>query len=258
MRRAVITGIGVVTPLGVGIEKFWSQVIQNKSGLSYQNDFADFNFSSKSYGILRNFDPAQHDLSACEIRRMDRNAQFGKIAVLEAVHNAGIDMENEIPERIGINIANAVAGTKFMDEEFIVLTDGGKSSVDVEDASPYSYSKSMPNTTTTEAAAATKVMGQAITTATGCTAGIDSVGYAYDSIRFDDADVVIAGAAEAPITPVTIAAFEAICTLSGNNEPPEKASRPFCKTRNGFVLGEGAGVLIVEEYEHARKRGANI
>lgn len=145
-----------------------------------------------------------------------------------------------------------------MDDEFTVLTNRGKSFVNPEDVSPYAYARSMPNTTSNEIAFRYGLKGCCCTTATGCTAGIDSVGYGYDQIRSGEMDMVICGAAEAPITPVTIAAFEVIGTLSTNNEPPEMGSRPFDNTRNGFVLAEAAAVLILEELEHAVDRGAHV
>lgn len=158
----------------------------------------------------------------------------------------------------GVNIANAVAGTKFMDEEFSVLTNNGKEVVNPEDISPYAYARSMPNTTSNEVSYRYGFNGTCCTMATGCTTGIDSIGFAYDQIRCGELDVMICGAAEAPITPITIAAFEAIGTLSTNNNPPEKASRPFDDTRNGFVLAEAAGILVLEELRHALNRGAHI
>ena len=145
-----------------------------------------------------------------------------------------------------------------MDEEFSVLTNNGKEVVNPEDISPYAYARSMPNTTSNEVSYRYGFNGTCCTMATGCTTGIDSIGFAYDQIRCGELDVMICGAAEAPITPITIAAFEAIGTLSTNNNPPEKASRPFDDTRNGFVLAEAAGILVLEELGHALNRGAHI
>lgn len=177
---------------------------------------------------------------------------------IKPVKDSKIDLSKIDKNRVGVNIANAVAGTKFMDEEFSVLTNNGKEVVNPEDISPYAYARSMPNTTSNEVSYRYGFNGTCCTMATGCTTGIDSIGFAYDQIRCGELDVMICGAAEAPITPITIAAFEAIGTLSTNNNPPEKASRPFDDTRNGFVLAEAAGILVLEELGHALNRGAHI
>lgn len=258
MKRVVITGLGVVSPLGIGQKDFWENVVQGKSGLSKIEELNGFQFEATSFGYVRDFEPSQHGLLPFEIRRTDRVTQFGIISSTEAINDSGLDFNKIDPTRVGINIANAVAGTKFMDEEFAVITDYGNTPIMPEDVSVYSYSKSMPNSTSNEISYKYGFQGPCNTLATGCTAGIDSMGFGYDLIRSGDLDVFIAGGTEAPITPITIAAFQVIYTLSTLNDPPEKASRPFDKARNGFVLGEGAGIFVLEEMEHAMKRGAKI
>lgn len=258
MKRVVVTGLGVITPIGIGKEEFWRNNIVGKSGITKLPMFDKFNFNSKVYGYVKDFDPKKLGLTLSEIRRMDRITQFGTVCSDLAIMDAKIDWSLIDKKRVGVNIGNAVAGTKFMDEEFNVLTNEGKEIIDPTDVSPYAYSRSMPNTTSNEIAYRYGVKGVTCTTTTGCTAGIDAIGFAYDEIRNGDLDMMICGAAEAPITPVTIAAFEAINTLSTNNEPPEMGSRPFDNTRNGFVLAEAAGVMILEEFEHAVNRNAHI
>lgn len=258
MKRVVVTGIGLITPIGIGKEDFWQSNKIGKSGISHLSEYDKFGFKSKVFGYVNDFEPEKFGLTLSEIRRMDRITQFGVVCTDQAVKDAGINWENIDKGRVGVNIANAVAGTKFMDDEFIVLTNKGKTPVNPEDVSPYAYSRSMPNTTSNEVASRYDLKGICCTMATGCTAGIDSIGFSYDQIRSGELDMVICGAAEAPITPVTIAAFEVIGTLSTNNEPPEKGSRPFDKTRNGFTLAEAAGILVLEELNHALKRGAHI
>jgi beta-ketoacyl-acyl-carrier-protein synthase II len=258
MKRVVVTGIGVVSPIGIGKEAFWENNKNGKSGLVHLPEYDFYNYSSKVFGVVKDFDPVKSGLSPSEIRRMDRVTQFGVSCSQLAIDDANIDWNNVDKSRVGVNIANAVAGTKFMDEEFAILTDRGKTKILIEDASPYSYSKSMPNTTSNEIAYRYGVKGSCFTMATGCTAGIDSIGCSYDLIRSGDLDIAICGASEAPITPITIAAFEVIAALTYNNEPPEKGSRPFCKTRNGFALAEGAGILVLEELEVALARKAHI
>ncbi len=258
MRRVVVTGVGLITPIGIGKEAFWESNVRGRSGICHLPEFDEYGFSSKVFGYVKDFNTEKSGLNLNEIRRMDRITQFGIVCSDQAVKDAGIDWQTIDKRRVGVNIANAVAGTKFMDEEFIVLTNRGKSVVNPEDVSPYAYARSMPNTTSNEIAYRYGLKGICCTTATGCTAGIDSIGLGYDHIRSGDLDMIICGASEAPITPVTIAAFEVIDTLSTNNEPPEMGSRPFDNTRNGFVLAEAAGVLILEELEHAIKRGGHI
>lgn len=258
MKRVVITGVGLITPIGIGKEDFWQSNKLGKSGTCYLPQYDKFGFKSKVFGYVQDFEPEKYGLTQSEIRRMDRITQFGVICADQAIKDANIDWEKVDKNRIGVNIANAVAGTKFMDEEFSILTNKGEKTVNPEEVSPYAYSRSMPNTTSNEVSCRYGTSGVCCTMATGCTSGIDSIGFSYDQIRCGEADMIICGATEAPITPITIAAFEAIGTLSTNNEPPEKASRPFDETRNGFVLAEAAGVLVLEELEHALKRDAHI
>jgi beta-ketoacyl-acyl-carrier-protein synthase II len=258
MKRVVVTGVGLITPIGIGKETFWESNVKGRSGICHLPEYDEFGFTSRVFGYVKDFDPEKCGLTLNEIRRMDRNTQFGVACSDQAVKDAGINWQVINKKRVGVNIANAVAGTKFMDEEFIVLTNRGRGVVNPEDVSPYAYARSMPNTTSNEIAYRYGLKGTCCTSATGCTAGIDSIGFGYDQIRSGDLDMVICGASEAPITPVTIAAFEVIDTLSTNNEPPEMGSRPFDNTRNGFVLAESAGILILEELEHAIERGAHI
>lgn len=258
MKRVVITGVGLITPIGIGKNEFWENSKKGISGICHLPEYDKFGFKSKVFGYVQDFDPEKLGLTLSEIRRMDKITQFGVICCDQAVNDAGINWEYVNKRRVGVNIANAVAGTKFMDEEFIVLTNRGKSIVNPEDVSPYAYSCSMPNTTSNEIAYRYGLKGICCTTSTGCTAGIDSIGFGYDQIRSGNLDMIICGAAENPITPVTISAFEVIDTLSTNNEPPQMGSRPFDNSRNGFVLAEAAGILILEELEHALERGAHI
>lgn len=258
MRRVVVTGVGLITPIGIGKEEFWKNNKLGKSGISHLHELDKFNFKSKVFGYVNGFDPQKLGLTFSEVRRMDRITQFGVICADQAVKDSGVNWNNVNRERVGVDIANAVAGTKFMNDEFVVLTNGGETSVKPEDSSQYAYCRAMPNTTSNEVSYRYGLKGICCTTSTGCTAGIDSIGFSYDQIRSGELDMAICGAAEAPITPVTVAAFEAIGTLSTNNEPPEKGSRPFDKSRNGFALAEAAGVLVLEELTHALDRGAYI
>jgi 3-oxoacyl-(acyl-carrier-protein) synthase len=175
-----------------------------------------------------------------------------------AVEDSGLDFGKLDRTRAAVTLANAICGTKWMEEEFLRVTGGGKLPIDPALSTPYLYDASIFNSPSNFIAAEYGLMGGACVLSTGCTAGTDSVAYAYETIKLDEADVVITGASEAPLTPIALAAFDVIKALSKHNDEPEAASRPFDRTRNGFVLSEGCGVLILEEYEHAKKRGANI
>ena len=202
MRRVVVTGIGLITPIGIGKEEFWKNNKEGKSGICDMPELEKFGFESKAYGYVKNFKPEQLGLTLREIRRMDRITQFGVLCTDQAVKDSKIDLSKIDKNRVGVNIANAVAGTKFMDEEFSVLTNNGKEVVNPEDISPYAYARSMPNTTSNEVSYRYGFNGTCCTMATGCTTGIDSIGFAYDQIRCGELDVMICGAAEAPITPI--------------------------------------------------------
>lgn len=258
MKRVVITGLGVITPIGIGKSEFWKANKEGKSGIKYLPQFANMGFESKSFGYVEKFDPQDYGLSDDEIKRMDRVTQFGVVCSDEAVKDSGVIFDKEDVSRIGVNISTAIAGTRNMEREFIALTESGNDSIDPKKVSPYLYASSMSSTISNEVAARYGIKGVCCSLATGCTAGIDAIGFGFDEIGGGDYDIMICGASEAPLTPVTVSAFEAIHALSTNNDPPDMASRPFDKTRNGFVLSEASGVVIMEELEHALARHAHI
>jgi len=189
---------------------------------------------------------------------MDRYVQFGVVAGNMAIRDSGLDFSKEDPGRIGVCLANAICGTKYMEEEFALVTDDGKNPIDPSKVRPDLYDAAMFNTPSIEISARYGLKGICNTLSTGCTAGTDSLGFGLEIIQDGEQDVMICGAAEAPITPITFGAFDVVNVLAVNNEYPEKASRPFDKKRNGFVLSEGAGILILEELNHALKRNAHI
>jgi beta-ketoacyl-acyl-carrier-protein synthase II len=258
MRRVVVTGMGLITPIGIGKEKCWESILKGRSGTRYVKEFANLKLKSRVAGFVDDFAPSDYGLSPAEMRRMERVTQFGVAAAEMALKDSGLSLDEVDRDRVGVNIATAVAGTKFMDEEFLVVTNNGTRPVNPDDVSPYAYTKSMPNTTSNEIAARFGLRGISTTSATGCTGGIDAIGFACNYILTGDAEVMLAGATEAPITPVTIGAFDAIGAISWQNHRPQAASRPFDKERDAFVLAEGAGILVLEELEHARRRGARI
>ena len=257
-RRAVITGLGVISPNGIGKNQVWKNMSSGVSGVSLVDIFDVSHFHSRIAAQVHDFDPFRLGLTTDEVARMDRYVQFAVVAAGEAIRDAKIDFSKEDPTRCGITLANAICGTKYMEEEFLRVTNDGKDPIDPRLVRPDLYDASMFNTPSSEIAARYRLKGVCNTVSTGCTAGSDSVGFALDIIRDNEADMMIVGASEAPLTPITFGAFDVVNVLSNRNDEPAKASRPFDNKRNGFVLSEGCGILIMEELEHALRRGAHI
>lgn len=258
MRRVAVTGLGVLAPNGIGTEDFAQGLWDARSGVSRIESFDPSAFASQIAGQLPDVElpllPAEHPDGD------DRVVRLAVAAVAEAMAQAGL-AESAVaePDRIGTVIANAIGGTKFMTEHFPELTAAGTAPIDVAAAHPRLHHSATFNTPTAVVADTFGLGGPAATMTTGCTGGNDAIGFALDAIRRGDADVMVAGAAEAPITPFVVACFDVIGALSvRHNDAPELASRPFDVSRDGFVLAEGAGIAVLEEWEHARKRGAPI
>jgi 3-oxoacyl-(acyl-carrier-protein) synthase len=188
----------------------------------------------------------------------DRLVHLAFAAAREAVKNADLDLSCEDPTRVGVSIATAVTGTKRMAEHFAIMTEGGLAPVDPATTHPFIHRAATFNTTSAVIANHFGVQGTCATMVTGCTGGNDAVGFALDVIRRGEADIMIVGASEAPITPLVVACFDVIGALSQRNDEPQRASRPFDRHRDGFVLSEGAGIVVLEDWEHARRRGAHI
>ncbi|HNX81006.1 MAG TPA: beta-ketoacyl-[acyl-carrier-protein] synthase family protein [Candidatus Omnitrophota bacterium] len=257
-RRVVVTGIGVISPNGIGKENVWKSMSNGVSGIRRVDQFDVSVFNTKIAAQVLDFDPFKFGLTHDEVMRMDRYVQFGVVAGTMAVQDSKIDFSTLDRNRVGVCLANAICGTKYMEEEFALVTDGGKNPIDPAQGRPDLYDAAMFNTPSIELSAKYKLNGVCTTISTGCTAGTDAIGYALESIQDGEHDVIIAGAAEAPLTPITFGAFDVVNVLSAHNDEPQKASRPFDNKRDGFVLSEGAGVLILEELGHALKRNAHI
>ena len=257
-KRAVITGLGVISPNGMGKKNFWTALMAGKNGIHKITLFDVSQFKSQMAAWVKDFDPKSFGLREEEIKRMDRYVQFALAGAKMALEDSGLDLEKENRERIGISLGNAVCGTRFMEEEFIRVTNKGKKPIDPSLVRPYLYDASMFNTPSVEISALYKTKGVCNTLSTGCTGGTDSVAYAYESIQDGGADIMITGASEAPLTPITMAAFDVIGAISKRSYDPEHASRPFDKERDGFIVAEGCGILILEELEYALKRGVHI
>lgn len=257
-RRVVITGIGVISPNGIGKVNAWNGFVSGKSGVTKVTEFDVSIFNTRIAAQVLDFDPFKLGLNHNEAVRMDRYVQFGVVAGTMAFKDSGLDLSKEDPKRVGVCLANAICGTKYMEEEFALVTDNGKSPIDPKKVRPDLYDAAMFNTPSIELSAKYGLKGVCNTISTGCTAGTDSLGFALETIQDGEQDIMFAGGAEAPITPITFGAFDVVNVLAVRNDEPEKASRPFDNKRNGFVLSEGAGILILEELNHALKRNAHI
>jgi minimal PKS ketosynthase (KS/KS alpha) len=257
-RRVVITGVGVVAPGGIGAKAFWELLSSGRSATRTITLFDPSGFRSRVAAEC-DFDPAAEGLSPQQIRRMDRAAQFAVVSAREAIADSGLDLDRAEPERLGVSIGSAVGCTTGLEQEYVVLSDGGRRwLVDHEYAVPHLYGYMVPSTIAVEVARDCDAGGPVALISTGCTAGLDAVGHAAQLIREGSADVVVAGAADAPLSPITAACFDAIKATSPNNADPGHASRPFDLNRDGFVLGEGSAVLVLEERAAAEHRGAHV
>lgn len=257
-RRVVVTGMEVLAPGGVGRDAFWDLLSAGRTATRGITFFDPAPFRSKIAAEV-DFDPEANGLSPQQVRRMDRAAQFVAVAARDAVSDSGIDLNRYDPYRVGVTIGTAVGAATSLDWEYRVVSDAGRLHlVDHEYAVPHLYNCLVPSSFAAEVAELVGARGATTVISTGCTSGLDSVGYAVDLIREGTADVMVAGATDAPISPITVASFDAIKATSPRNDEPGTASRPFDGTRNGFVLGEGAAVFVLEELESAKRRGARI
>lgn len=257
-RRVVIVGTGVVAPGGIGTKEFWSLLSEGRTATRTITFFDPTPFRSRIAAEV-DFDPAAQGLTPQEIRRMDRAVQLAMVAMREAVADSGLPLAEEDPSRIGVTIGTAVGATMGLEEEYRVVSDDGRLHlVDHTYAVPHLYGYFVPTSFATELAWACGAEGPTAVVSTGCTSGLDAVGHACELIREGATDIMIAGATDAPISPITVACFDAIKATTPRNDEPERASRPFDATRNGFVLGEGAAIFVLEDLERARRRNAPI
>jgi minimal PKS ketosynthase (KS/KS alpha) len=205
------------------------------------------------------FDPRAAGLTEQEITRMDRYIQFAAAAGMEAIADSALDLEQVNRDRMAVALGSAVGGTMYLEDDYVAVSNRGTEwLVDPDYARPFLYSALVPSSLASEIALKFGAHGPAVVVSTGCTSGIDAIGYAHNMIQDNEADIVITGAAESPISPISMACFDPIKATSHRNDDPEHASRPFDRDRDGFVMGEGGAVLIVEELENAIQRGAHI
>jgi minimal PKS ketosynthase (KS/KS alpha) len=255
-RRVVVTGIGVVAPGGATRKAFWQQITDGRTATRRISLFDPAQFRSQLAAEV-DFDPLAAGLTRQEVFRNDRSVQFALVAADEAMADSGLVLDGGFDQdRMAVCLGSAVGASTRLEDEYVVASDGGRNwLVDPEFASGFLHQAWVPSTMAAEVAYRFGAHGPAAVVSTGCTSGIDAIGQAYQLIQDD---IMIAGASDAPITPISIACFDAIGATSTRNDDPEHASRPFDATRDGFVMGEGSAVLILEEYQHARRRDAHI
>ncbi len=251
-RRVVVTGLGAVTPLGCSVASFWDGLICARSGIRGIRRFDVSAMDVRFGGECADFDPAQH-LDHRQIKRMDRFAQLAIVATKEAIADAGFDISKSDPTRAGVIIGTGIGGLTELEEQHKRLLEKGPSKV-----SAFTIPKLMANASSGHISIEFGLQGVNTTVATACASAGNAMGDAFNSIRKGLADLIVTGGTEAALTPLGLAAFAAMKALSVRNDDPQQASRPFDKDRDGFVLSEGAGVLIFEEYESAKRRGARI
>ena len=255
-RKVVITGLGLVTPVGIGVTNSWKSIIEGQSGISNITNFDtnsfESSFSSTIAGEVKDFDPKVY-LNPKDARRMDTFIQYGLVAAYEAFNDSGLEVNETNAERIGTSIGSGIGGVNLIEQQVESLRVGGPRKI-----SPFFVPGTIINMVAGNLSIALGLKGPNISIVTACTSGTHSIGDASRMIEYGDADVMVAGGAEAAITPLTVAGFCSAKALSSRNDDPKTASRPWDKDRDGFVIGEGAGVMILEEMEHAKKRGAKI
>jgi minimal PKS ketosynthase (KS/KS alpha) len=270
-RRTAVTGVGVVAPGGTSRKEFWSLITEGRTATRRLSFFDPTPFRSQVAAEC-DFDPLAAGLTPREIARNDRFVQFALVAAAEAVADAGLELGGPAgtgsatgaPQDpggpvVGVSLGSAVGATTRLENEYVAVSDGGRHwEVDPRYASQFLYHALVPSCLATEVATRFGAHGPAFVVSTGCTSGIDALGYAHQLIVDGEADIMIAGASDAPLSPISIACFDAIRATSARNDDPEHASRPFDATRDGFVMGEGSAVLVLEEYERAVARGAHI
>ena len=250
--RVVVTGIGLVTPVGLNSESTWNSLVEGRSGIDYISLFDAEGYESRIAGEVDEFD-ATTALGRKEAKRLDRFSQFACVAAIEALEHANLNMEKEDTDRVGVLIGSGVGGIITIADQHKILLQKGPKRV-----SPFLVPMMLGDMASGQVSMMIGAKGPNFSTVSACATGADSIGEALEMIRRGRADVVIAGGTEAAVCEIGVAGFNSCMALSTRNEDPQGASRPFDSDRDGFVLGEGAGLLVLESLEHAEQRGANI
>ena len=250
-RRVVVTGMGAITPIGNSVEEFWNGIKEGKTGFGPITYFDTADYRCKLAAEVKDFDPAQY-MDKKSARRMEQFCQFAVAAAGQAISDASLDMEQEDPYMVGCSVGSGIGSLQAMEREYDRLKEKGPGRV-----GPMLVPLMISNMAAGNVSIAYGLKGKSLNVVTACATGTHSIGEAYRTIQYGDADVMIAGGTESSITPIGIAGFSALTALSFS-EDPERASIPFDKERNGFVMGEGSAIVVLEELEHAKRRGAKI
>lgn len=251
-RRVVVTGLGIISPVGNTVDEAWANIVAGKSGIGQITKFDASKFASQIAGEVKGFDATQY-ISAKEMRRMDIFIHYGLAAGVQAIKDAGLEAKPQNAERIGINIGSGIGGLKFIEDTHTEYMANGPRRI-----SPFFIPASIINMISGNLSIMYGFQGPNFSCVSACATGNHSIGESARLIEYGDADIMVAGGAEAAVCPLSIGGFSSAKALSTRNDDPLAASRPWDKGRDGFVLGEGAGVVVLEEYEHAKARGAKI
>ena len=252
MKRVVVTGVGVITPIGNDVDTFWNNIKAGVNGVDYVTAFDTAEFKTKIAGEVKDFEPTDY-IDKKEARKMDRFTQFAVVAATEAVKNSGLDMEKEDPWRVGCITGSGIGGMLTIEDQCKTFNEKGPGRV-----SPFFIPMMIGNMAPCQIAIKFNARGVNENVVTACASSTNALGTAFRHIQYGDCDVIIAGGCEATVTPTSFAGFCNMKAMSTNNDDPKHASKPFDLNRDGFVLSEGAAFLILEELEHAKARGAEI
>ncbi|KTC78221.1 beta-ketoacyl-ACP synthase II [Legionella brunensis] len=251
-RRVVVTGMGMLTPVGLNVEQTWHNILEGKSGVGMVEEFDTTDYSTKIWAKVKNFNIENH-VPLKEARKMDVFTQYGIAAADEALADSGLVIDDVLSLRTGVAVGAGIGGIETITNNQERLMAGGPRKV-----SPFFIPAGIINMVAGQISIKHNLKGPNISIVTACTTGTHNIGLAGRMIAYGDADVMVCGGAEMTTTPLCLAGFSAVRSLSKRNDEPEKASRPWDRDRDGFVMGEGAGILVLEEYEHAKARGAKI
>ncbi|CAI2133662.1 3-oxoacyl-[acyl-carrier-protein] synthase 2 [Serratia fonticola] len=251
-RRVVVTGLGMLSPVGNTVESTWNALLAGQSGISLIDHFDTTAYATRFAGLVKNFN-CEDFISRKDARKMDAFIQYGIVAGMQAMQDAGLDINDANANRIGAAIGSGIGGLGLIEENHSSLVNGGPRKI-----SPFFVPSTIVNMIAGHLTIMYGMRGPSISIATACTSGVHNIGHAARIIAYNDADVMLAGGAEKASTPLGVGGFGAARALSTRNDNPQAASRPWDKDRDGFVLGDGAGMMVLEEYEHAKLRGAKI
>ncbi|MCK9781402.1 MULTISPECIES: beta-ketoacyl-ACP synthase II [Enterobacterales] len=252
-RRVVVTGLGMLSPVGNNAEASWEAVCAGQSGIGLIEDFDTSHHATKFAGLVKDFNHEDYNLSRKDARKMDLFIQYGIAAGVQAIADSGLEVTEANASRIGAAIGSGIGGLGLIEENHTSMMNGGPRKI-----SPFFVPSTIINMVAGHLSIMYGLRGPTISIATACTSGVHNIGHAARIIAYGDADAMLAGGAEKATTPLGLGGFGAVRALSTRNDNPQAASRPWDKDRDGFVLGDGAGVLVLEEYEHAKNRGAKI